>query len=182
MQTAFSTDGARSPCRRPRATGSHLPAVLPSARPARPPGRPPAARRPISAPRRAAASGSQAQAAQRSGTVGLAGAWVKSPPPRSPSTWEAQGEPSRPPNRLQPPPPSRPSRAGCPSPAIGSVRALRASLQPTGCRQGYASSSWACSTRGALCCAIGECSFSTVGSSCPSTADSPLEGPPARAL
>ena len=36
----FSTDGARSSCRRPRATGSHRPAVLPSARPVRLPGRP----------------------------------------------------------------------------------------------------------------------------------------------
>src|SRR5262249_50529019 len=31
-QTAFSTDGARPPCRPPRTTGSHLPAVFPSAR------------------------------------------------------------------------------------------------------------------------------------------------------
>ena len=44
-----------------------------------------------------------------------------------------------PPSRLQPPPPSRPSRAGCPSPAIGSIRALRAGLRPAGCRQGCAS-------------------------------------------
>jgi len=58
--TAFSTDGARPPCRQPRATGSHLPAVLPSERPARSPGRPPATRRPLSTPRRAADSGSQA--------------------------------------------------------------------------------------------------------------------------
>ena len=50
-----------------------------------------------------------------------------------------RGSPLAPPNRLQPPPPSHPSRAGCPSPAIGSVRALRASLRPAGCRQGCAS-------------------------------------------
>ena len=42
-------------------------------------------------------------------------------------------------SRLQPPPPSRPSRVGCPSPAIRSVRALRrgpaACRLPTGLRQ-----------------------------------------------
>ena len=122
MQTAFSTDGARPPCHRPRATGSHLPAVLPSARLARPPGRPPAQR-----------------AAQRSGTVGLAGAWVKSPPPQLPSTWEAQGEPSRPPESFaaapsEPPQPRRlpvTSHRFCPCPASEPA----ACRLPTGLRQ-----------------------------------------------
>ena len=137
MQTAFSTDGARSPCRRPR--HRKPPSSRSPVREAREAAWQAACRSPpISAPRRAAASGSQAQAAQRSGTVGLAGAWVKSPPPVHRVPGRHRGA-SRPPNRLQPPPPSRPSRAGCPSPAISSVRALRASLRPTGCRQGCAS-------------------------------------------
>ena len=116
-----------------------------------------------------------------SGTVGLAGAWVKSPLPVHRVPGRRRGSP-RPPEPFAAAPSEPPQPCGLPvtSHRFCSCPASEPAAYrlPTGLRQ----RSWACNARGALCYAIGECSFSTVGSSCPSTADSPLEGPPARAL